>query len=62
MARYNNLLTAAIAHIRQSHQATQTQNLAAGGARDFVLPKVSESPNHERDFDLVTWLVIKDAK
>ena len=62
MTRYEELLTDAIAQIRQSHQATQMQNLGADGARDFVLPKESESPNDERDFDLVTWLVIKDAK
>ena len=60
MGRYDKLLTDAVAHIRQSHSATQTQGL--GGGRDFVLPKASESPNDSTDFDLITWLVIKDTK
>ncbi len=60
MARYNKLLTDAIAHIRQSHFAVQTQGLGSG--RDFVLPKASESPGDNTDFELITWLVIKERK
>ena len=62
MGFYDKLLTHALAHIRQSHTATQAQGLRAGGKRDFVLSKASETPNTGRDFELVTWLVIKDAK
>ena len=60
MSRYEKLLTDAIAHIRQSHGIVQTRGLGSG--RDFVLPKASESPNHNTDFELITWLVIKDTK
>ena len=62
MAVYDKLLTGALAHIRQSHAATQAQGLRAGSRRDFVLPKASETPSTGTDFELVTWLVIKDAK
>ncbi len=60
MARYDKLLTDAIAHIRQAHGATQTRGLGSG--RDFVLPKASENPNENTDFELITWLVIEDTK
>ena len=62
MAVYDKLLTDALAHIRQSHGATQAQGLRAGGRRDFVLSKASTTPSTGTDFELVTWLVIKDAK
>ena len=62
MARYDKLLIDAIAHIRQSHNTTQTRSLGLGGGRDFVLPKASETPNDDTDFELITWLVIKDTK
>ena len=60
MSRYDKLLTAAIAHIRQAHGTTQTRGLGSG--REFVLPKASESPSENTDFELITWLVIKDTK
>ena len=62
MAFYDKLLTDALAQIRQSHAATQSQGLRAGGRRDFVLSQASETHNIGTDFELVTWLVIKDAK
>ena len=62
MAVYDKLLTGALAHIRQSHGATQAQGLRAGGRRDFVLQKASAAPSTGTDFELLTWLVIKDAK
>ena len=62
MSVYDKLLNYALAHIRQSHGATQAQGLRAGGRRDFVLPKASETPSTGTDFELLTWLVIKDAK
>ena len=58
MTRYDKLLTDAIAHVRQSHAATQAQGLRLGGGRDFVLPRASETPAAGEDFELVTWLVI----
>ena len=60
MTWYNNLLNDALAHIRQSHVARQSQGLGPGNRRDFVLPKASETPDSVADFDLITWLVIKE--
>ena len=60
MSRYDKLLNDAIAHIRQAHGTTQTRGLGSG--RDFVLPKASENPSEGADFELITWLVIKDTK
>ena len=60
MSRYDKLLTDAIAHIRQSHGIVQGEGLGSG--RGFVLPKASESPAKDTDFELVTWLVIKDTR
>ena len=62
MSLYDKLLTDSLAHIRQSHATTQAQGLRAGGRRDFVLQKASATPSTGTDFELVTWLVIKDAK
>ena len=60
MTQYEKLLNDAIAHIRQAHASTQTGQLRAGGPRDFLLPTASETPSQASDFELVTWLVIKD--
>ncbi len=63
MGRYDELLNDTIAHIRQSHGGSQARQLRMGsGARDFVLPTVSETPDEPSDFELVTWLVIKDTQ
>ena len=58
MDHYEGLLTKIIEHIRESHNAAQIRGLGGGGRRDFKLPKASETPRNERDFELVTWLVI----
>ena len=62
MAQYEKLLNDVIAHIRQAHGNTQAHQLSIGGARDFVLPTASETPRDARDFELVTWLVIKELQ
>ena len=58
MRRYNKLLEAVIAHIRQSQTKSQMRNLGRDGDRGFVLPKESQMPSDAGDFELVTWLVI----
>ena len=62
MAHYDKLLTDVLAHVRQSHADTQRRrrrrSIGAGGSRDFILPRASESPQDSTDFELVTWLVI----
>ena len=62
MAQYEKLLNDVIAHIRQAHANTQARQLGIGGARDFVLPSASETPRDANDFELVTWLVIKELQ
>ena len=62
MSFHDKLLTDAIAHIGQSHNTAQTRGLGLGGGRDFVLPRASEAPTRDTDFELVTWLVIMDTK
>ena len=62
MLLYNKLLNDVIAHIRQAHASTQSAQLRPGGARDFILPTAAETPDDAGDFELVTWLVIKEAQ
>ena len=62
MGRYDELLNDTIAHIRQSHAGSQIRQLQMGRERDFVLPTVAETPDSAGDFELVTWLVIKEAQ
>ena len=46
MRRYEKLVEAVIAHIRQSQTASQTRNLGRGGDRGFVLPKALRGASH----------------
>ena len=59
MKRYDRLLNSVIGHIRQAHTGTQAKALSRDGARDFVLPKVSETPRDANDFELITWLIVR---
>ena len=61
MGHYEKLLTACIAHIRQAHNHQQAAGLGLSGPADFKLPRASEAPRGASDFELVTWLVIKEA-
>ena len=61
MNHYDKLLNDVIAHIRQSRASGQISQLRMGsGARDFILPATSESPDQPGDFELATWLIITD--
>ena len=62
MSHYDKLLDDTIAHIKQAHAGTQAAQLRIGGARDFMLPTASETPSNAADFELVTWLAIKDQE
>ncbi len=59
MDRYNELLAKAIKSIADSFQ----KRIAAGlqSARDFVIPDQKEQAKDDNDFELITWLVIKEA-
>ena len=59
MEKYEKLLTAAMRNISRTFGRAQQQ--ALGRSRNAVLAKASEQPNHEADFELVTWLVIEAA-
>ena len=59
MSLYDKLLNDVIAHIRQAHNSAQIEGLRSGG-RGFMLSADSETPRSATDFELLTWLVIKD--
>ena len=61
MTHYDKLLNDTIAHIRQTHNREQTAGLGLSGDADFKLPPASETPRGANDFELVTWLVIKET-
>ena len=60
MAFYDGLLNAAVAHIVQAHAGIQLSGLGMGGDRNFTLAPAAETPRRASDFELVTWLVIKE--
>ncbi len=60
MAFYDGLLADVIAHIVQSYAGVQLDGLGAGGDRGFTLAPAAETPRTAGDFELVTWLVIKE--
>ena len=60
MAFYDGLLADVIAHIVQSYAGVQLDGLGAGGDRGFALAPAAETPRTAGDFELVTWLVIKE--
>ena len=62
MSFYDKLLNDVIAHIRQTHNREQAAGLGLSGSGDFILPKASESPRGATDFELLTWLVIKENR
>ena len=61
MERYDELLKVVIAHIARAHGRTQAKGLGLGGSRGFQLPPASQAPKELQDFELVTWLAIKDG-
>lgn len=58
MDHYDRLLKNVVAHIQRSQGNTLARGVGLDGTGDLVLPKVSETPQSEADFELVTWLVI----
>ncbi len=58
MAVYNDLLGKAVKSITGTFKKRVAAGLTAG--RDFVLPDQSAQVKDENDFELITWLVIKD--
>ena len=61
MSLYEKLLSHVIAQIRQTHNREQTAGLGLSGDADFKLPLASEAPRNANDFELLTWLIIKET-
>ena len=61
MGHYEKLLNICIDQIRQAHNHQQAAGLGLSGPAGFKLPRTSEAPRAASDFELVTWLVIKEA-
>ena len=59
MDRYNELLAKAIKSIADILQKRIATGLQSG--RDFVIPDQQQQAKDDNDFELITWLVIKDA-
>ena len=59
MAQCEQLLATTLRSIARTFDRAQQR--ALGRSRSAVLPKASEQPNHEADFDLVTWLVVAET-
>ena len=58
MSFYNQLLNQVFTHISRKNTGTHAHYLGAAGQRDFKLPVVSPD-NSTDNFDLITWLIIK---
>ncbi len=58
MAHYDKLLNVVMAHVQQRHVSSTKAALFHG----HKIPRISESPQNSSDFELVTWLVIKEGK
>ena len=61
MDHYETLLSHCIAQIRQAHHRNQAAGLGRSGDAGFRLARAREAPRGARDFELVTWLVIKET-
>lgn len=61
MALYNELLEKAVASIEQTFTKRNATQLITGG-RGGVLVAQQKQVTQSTDFDLITWLVIKDAR
>lgn len=59
MSHYGKLLQKAVASVAETFKRRSATALQSG--RGGILPKKSETPSTTEDFDLVTWLVIKDT-
>lgn len=57
MQTYNILVEIAIKSIQKDFFKTTGNQL--GGSRGFLLPKINEQPIKIKDFELITWLIIK---
>ena len=59
MAHYDGLVTKVLAHIRQAESSAAASTLSRSAPRGALLPRASETPRSQEDFELVTWLILK---
>ena len=59
MSKYNKLLGKAVDSVVRTFQKRTAAGLQSG--RDFVIPDKNKQASKADDFELVTWLVIKDG-
>ena len=62
MSEYDRLLTHVIAHITQAAVSVAQGGLGAGKSRDFLLAQASEVPQSAKDFELLSWLVLRSRE
>ncbi|MCY4358943.1 MAG: helicase-related protein [Gammaproteobacteria bacterium] len=60
MEKYEHLLELALEDIKKSFQKASLNALA--NSSDGLIPMKSEQPEEQRDFELITWLVIKSKE
>ena len=58
MTQYSDLLQKAVDSLSRTYDKRAISNLLSG--RGGVLPPSNEQISHTTDFELITWLVIKD--
>ena len=58
MSHYNKLLKAAVDSIARTFQKRVASGLQSG--RDFVIPDQQDQARDTSDFELITWLVIRE--
>ena len=58
MTQYNDLLQKTVDSLSRTYDKRAINNLLSG--RGGVLPTQAEQIHHTTDFELITWLVIKD--
>ena len=60
MSAYSILLKKAVASVVRTFQKRTAAGLQAG--RDFIIPDRDQQATDRSDFELITWLIIKDGK
>ena len=60
MSKYSELLAKAVTSVVRTFQKRTAAGLQTG--RDFVIPDKKDQAKDASDFELITWLVIKDAQ
>ncbi len=60
MSKYNELLKKAVNSVVGSYKKKLTAGLLSG--RDFIIPEKNNQVNDSDDFELITWLIIRESE